>query len=173
MTTSTATYGLFGDPESAERGMNALRNAGIGSDKIIVISDEPFDEYSFTKTEKSGTMPWIATAGGLIGGTCGFLLARLTQEAYPLNTGGMPLLSPWPTGIVTYELTMLGAVVATIITLLVTTRLPSWKPRLYDPEVSNGKILIGVVDSSDSTRADIELKLRSAGADEVKSTRGA
>ena len=68
------------------------------------------------------------------GGTFGFLLARLTQEAYPypLITGGMPVLAAWPTGIVTYELTMLGAVVTTIVVLLISTKLPDRKPKLYD-----------------------------------------
>lgn len=170
MAIPSVTYGLFPDPESAERGMNVLRNAGISSDKIVVMSDDPFDEYSFSHVKKSVLMPWIATLGGVLGGISGFLLAQLCQEAYPINTGGMPMLAGWPTGIVTYELTMLGAVTATIITLLITTKLPSWKPRLYDAEVSNGKILIGVVDPSDNARADIEQKLRSAGADAVKST---
>ena len=100
------------------------------------MSSEPFEEYSFAQGESKSLMPWIAVAGGLIGGTCGFTLAWYTQVAYPLPliTGGMPVVAPWPTGIVTYELTMMGAIVATLITLLVSTRLPNWKPALYDPE---------------------------------------
>ena len=73
-------------------------------------------------------------------------------------------------GIVTYELTMLGAVIATVITLLVTARLPNWGAKLYDPEISHGKILIGVVDPSDEARAELENRLRRAGAEKVKVT---
>jgi hypothetical protein len=170
MVIPAAIYGLFPDPGSAERGMNALRAAGVSPGKIVVMSAEPFDEYSFSHTEKSVAMPWLAVAGGVVGGTGGFLLAKVTQEAYPLITGGMPLLSPWPTAIVTYELTMLGAVLTTIVTLLVTAKLPSWKPKLYDPEVSFGKILIGVVDPSSEQRPDLEKRLLAAGAAEVKMT---
>jgi Protein of unknown function (DUF3341) len=170
MATPPAIYGLFPSPESAERGMSALRAAGVSPGKIVVMSDEPFDDFSFSQTGKSVAMPWLAVAGGIVGGTCGFLLARLTQEAYPLITGGMPLLSSWPTAIVTYELTMMGAVVTTIITLIVTTKLPNWKPKLYDPEVSNGKILIGMIDPSAEQRQDLEKRLRDAGAAEVKVT---
>jgi hypothetical protein len=36
-----------------------------------------------------------------------------TQHNYRLVTGGMPLFSWWATGVITYEMTMLGAVVAT------------------------------------------------------------
>jgi len=168
MATSTSIYGLFPDPASAERGRNALHAAGVAEEKVLVISDQPFEEYSFTQAEKKTKMYWLAAMGGLIGGTCGFLLACLTQTAYPLVTGGMPLIAPWPTGIVTYELTMMGAVIATIITLLVTTGLPKWSPQLYDPEVSNGKILIGVIDPPDASRADIQERLKRAGAESVK-----
>jgi len=168
MPTPPVIYGLFADPESAERGMNALHRAEVSPRKIVVMSAEPFDDYSFSKMDHATPMPWIAAAGGLVGGTCGFLLARLTQEAYPIVTGGMPILAAWPTGIVTYELTMLGAVLTTIVTLLITTKLPNWKPKLYDPEVSNGKILIGVLDPSDAARAEIENRLRGAGAVKVK-----
>jgi len=170
-----AIYGLFSDPSSAERGMDALSRVGIRPDRIVVMSAEPFDEYSFSKIDEATPMPWLAAVGGIMGGTCGFLLVRLTQEAYPfpLITGGMPLLAAWPTGIVTYELTMLGAVLTTVVTLLITTRLPNWRPKLYDPEVSNGKILIGVLEPSDAARAEIEGRLLGAGAEKVKATGGA
>jgi len=163
-------YGLFVDPESADRGLTALHRAEISPKKIIVMTPEPFDDYAFTKIDHHTPMPWIAAAGGVVGGTCGYLLARFTQEAYPIVTGGMPIFSAWPSGIVTYELTMLGAVLTTIVTLLISTKLPNWKPKLYDPEVSNGRILIGVLDPTDASRAEIENRLRGAGAVKIKAT---
>jgi len=170
MAATTSIYGLFPGPDSAERGMNALRAAGIARENIVVMSAEPFDEYSFTQTDHKTVMPWLAMLGGLVGGTCGFLLARYTQVAYSITVGNMPRVSPWPTAIVTYELTMFGAVITTVITLLITARLARRRPALYDPEISNGKILIGVVDPSDAARADLEKRLRGAGAEQVKST---
>ena len=148
--------------------MNALNRAGVSPNRIVVMSNEPFDEYSFSKMDHATPMPWFAVAGGLVGGTLGFLLARLTQEAYPIVTGGMPMLAAWPTGIITYELTMFGAVLTTIITLMISTKLPNWKSKLYDPEVSNGMILIGVIDPSTATRVEVENRLRGAGAVKVK-----
>lgn len=132
------------------------------------MSSEPFDEYSFSQGEHATVMPWLAVLGGVVGGTSGFLLAAYTQKAYPLITGGMPIVAPWPTGIITYELTMLGAVIATVITLLITTGLPNWGAKVYDPEISNGKILIGVLDPSEDARATLEDRLRGAGAEQVK-----
>ncbi len=150
--------------------MNALRAAGVAADKIVVMSPEPFEEYSFAQGERATAMPWLAVLGGVVGGFGGFMLAWYTQTAYPLVTGGMPIVSAWPTGIVTYELTMMGAILATLITLLVGSRLPDWRSELYDPEVSHGKVLIGVLDPSDEARADLEDRLRRAGAEKVKAT---
>jgi hypothetical protein len=172
MEKTRAIYGLFPSPGSAERGINALYHAGISPKRIVVMSAEPFDEYAFSRIDEATWMPWLAALGGILGGIGGFLLAQLTQEGYPLPlvTGGMPILAAWPTGIVTYELTMLGAVLTTIVTLLVSTRLPNWKSKLYDPEVSNGKILIGVLEPSDAALPEIENRLLGAGAEQVKAT---
>jgi hypothetical protein len=41
-----------------------------------------------------------------------------TQHDYPLITGGMPLFSWWATGVITYELTMAGAVAGLVIAFL-------------------------------------------------------
>ena len=170
MAALNSIYGLFPGPDAAERGMNALRAAGIAPEKIIIMSSEPFDRYHFTEADRKTLMPWLAALGGLVGGICGYLLARYTQVAYPINTGGMPLVSPWPTAIITYEMTMFGAVTTTVITLLITARLARRKPALYDPEISNGMVLIGVMDPSDATRADLENRLRGAGAEQIKTT---
>ena len=171
MSKLTTIYGLFADPDSAERGMNSLRAAGVSTDRIVVMSPEPFDEYSFSRSGRKTWMPWIAVLGGLLGGISGYLLAWYTQVAYPLITGGMPLVAKWPTGIVTYELTMLGAILTTLVTLLITARIPNWsEPSIAEPEVSNGKILIGVVDPAESARSDLENRLRSAGAEEIKAS---
>ena len=72
----------------------------------------------------------------------------MTERAWPLETGNMPIVAWWPNLIVIFEMTMLGAILATVLTLLVTAKLPSRVPPLYDPEVTDGKILVGVVDPS-------------------------
>lgn len=170
MSSAAAIYGLFPDPASADRAVHALQAAGVSRSKVVVMSSEPFGEYSFSEVEHATVMPWLAVLGGVVGGTSGFLLAAYTQKAYPLITGGMPIVAPWPTGIITYELTMLGAVIATVITLLATTRLPNWGAKLYDSEISNGKILVGVLDPSEDAHAALGDRLRGAGAEQVKIT---
>jgi hypothetical protein len=47
---------------------------------------------------------------------------------------------------------------------------PNWGAKLYDPEISNAKILIGVLDPSVEARAELYNRLRGAGAEQVKVT---
>jgi hypothetical protein len=169
-------YALYPDPDSAQQAVDALRSSngspGVDERHIAVISSEPFDGYDFFKHDHKTTIPWIAALGGLLGGVAGFFFAAYTQAVYPIPTSGMPIVPLYADGIITYELTMLGAIVTTLVSLLITARLPNWKKQLYDPEVSDGKILVGVVDAPEASRADLERKLLDAGAERVKEYSG-
>jgi len=167
-----ALYGLFSDAESALHAAAALRSNSselhIKPGSIRVISSEPIEEEITAAGERHSLMPWIAVAGGICGGIGGYALAAFTQRTYPLPTGGMPIVALWPTGIVIYELTMMGAILATIITFLITARLPRYKGGIYDPEVSHGKILVGLVDADRDLLPKLRQKFQEAGAEQVK-----
>ena len=171
-----ALYALYSDPDSAQRAANALRAAapdlGFGDRDITVLSSEPFDGYEFFQQDHKSVMGWIAALGGVVGGVAGFSFAAYTQSAYPLVTGGMAVVPLAPDGIITYEMTMLGAILATLLTLLITARLPNWKRQLYDPEISEGKILVGVMNAPENSRAGVEKKLLESGALQVKEFAG-
>jgi hypothetical protein len=165
-------YGLFPSTDSAKRAVRALREAGprlrFGPDRIAIISPEPLDERELGVPRQRTMMPWIAALGGICGGTAGYSLVAFTQRTYPLPTGGMPIVALWPAGIITYEFTMLGAILTTAITFLVTSGLPNFRRRLYDPEVSSGKILVGVSDADVNSWTGIEETLYEQGAERVK-----
>jgi hypothetical protein len=164
-----AIYGLYPDPDSAQRAVNLLRGADVEDRSIVVFSSQPFDEYEFGRREQKSIMPWLAALGGLVCGASAFAFVAFTQKAYLLPTGGMPIVSLWPNGIITYEFTMLGAVLATLVTLIFTARSPRENAGLYDPEVSKGKILIGVVNPAEGLRGTVEQALRNAGTESVVS----
>jgi hypothetical protein len=165
-------YALYPDPDSAQRAVNALRDAatelGVGAREIVVLSSEPFDGYEFFEQDHKSIVPWIAALGGLAGGVTGFWFAAFTQNAYPLNTGGMAIVPFAPNGVITYEMTMLGAILATLFSFLISARLPNWKRQVYDAEISDGKILVGVMDAPENARAAVEKKFLDAGAERVK-----
>jgi len=168
----SALYALFPDPASAQSAYDTLRHEssrlGIDAEKIVVVSSEPYEGYEFMHEHSNSYMFPIAALGGILGGLSGYLLAAYTQRAYPLVTGGMPIVTSWTNGIVIYETTMLGAILTTLVTLLITAGLPNSKPTLSDPEIWNGKILVGVTDPPPPSRNELETKLRNAGAVVIK-----
>jgi hypothetical protein len=164
-----AVYGLYPDPDSAQRAVDLLHGASVEDRSIVVLSSEPFEEYEFGRRGYKTIMPWLAALGGLVSGASAFAFVAFTQKAYPLPTGGMPIVSLWPNGIITYEFTMFGAVLTTLVTLMITARSSRESAGLYDPEVSKGKILIGVVNPAKELRRAVEQALRSAGTESVVS----
>jgi len=169
-----ALYALYSDPDAAQRAVNALKTAagslGIADRQIVVVTAEPFDGYDFSDEHAESPMFLIASFTGILGGLVGYWLTRFTQVSYPLPTGGMPIVPPWTNAIIVYELTMLGAIAGTVITLLVMAGLPQFGESLSDPEVWHGKILVGVTEPPEKARPELEKHLRQAGASEVKAT---
>ncbi len=155
-----ALYALYSDPDTAQRAVDSLRRAGVADRQITVISSEPFEEYEFSHRDKPTWIFWIAAGGGALGLVLGYLLASGTQRAWPLSTGGMPIVAMWPNIIIMFELTMLGAILATVISLFITTKLPTTKSRLYDIEVSNGRILVGIEEPGEDSVEKLERTLR-------------
>jgi hypothetical protein len=165
----SAVYALYSDPDAAQRAVNGLRAAGVGDGDITVMSGEPFEEQPFAQRDKATWLWYIACAGGLFGLTFATWLTRMTELAWPLKTGNMPIVAWWPNLIVIFELTMLGAILATVITLFVTAKLrPRRTPTFYDREVTDGKILVGVENPSAANLPALEQALMAGGADHIK-----
>lgn len=171
-----AIYGLFPDPDCAQRAMDQLqrgeRSLGFKDNQIVILSGEPYEDHPFGQRDRKTVMPWLAALGGLIGGILGFWFVAFTQSVYPLVSGSMNIVTKWPDSIITYELVMLGVILTTVLTLLITARLPDWRRHLSDPAVGEGKILIGVMNPLASSQDEIRRRLRSAGAADVKEVVG-
>jgi hypothetical protein len=140
----TAIYGLFDQPDAAQRAFTSLKRTGVPSADITVVSAEPFEAFEFSHRDHSMILFRLALLGGIIGFISAVALTRGTELAWPLVTGGMPIVAWWPNIVIIFEMTMLGAIVTTVVSLLVSSKLPSFRQDLYDPAVSDGKILVGV-----------------------------
>ncbi len=156
-------YGLYEDTEAAERALHALVEAGVDARQIVVLSSEPLEGDAWSRSQRT-RMGWLAALGGLLGGFSGYLLTALTQLAYPIVTGAMPVVTRWTNGIIIYEMTMLGVILGTLLTLLISARLPNWKAQLYDPAIAEGRILVGLADCPEDTRAELERTLQQGAA---------
>lgn len=164
----SAVYALYPDPEAAQRAVNGLLAAGIAEADVTVMSGEPFEEQPFAHRDKATWLWYIASAGGFAGLTFAAWLTRMTELAWPLQTGNMPIVAWWPNLIVVFELTMLGAILATVTTLFITAKLPRRTPSFYDPEVTNGKILVGVENPAEASLPALERALMAGGATQLK-----
>ena len=142
MTESVVHLALFNEDQidHAAEAIQKLRNLGVSDKDISVISGIPFSEKILGRP-----MHWTnITRVGLGGAVAGFLAAVFfshgTPLLYPVHVAAMPL-TPIPTSIVViFELTMLGLLISTFIGVFVETITPSYGPRGYHPEVSDGKI---------------------------------
>jgi hypothetical protein len=90
-------------------------------------------------------------------------LTRMTELAWPLQTGNMPIVAWWPNLIIMFELTMLvrhprGGPHAARHRAAAGPR-----PALYDPEIMDGKILVGVVNPANASA--VERALSQPGAE--------
>ena len=155
-----AVYGLYPDGQSAQQAVNRLRSSGVVDRDITVITAQPMEDYEFGQMDKQTWMWWFACLGGLIGMSAGFGLAWLTEHSWPINTGGLPIFAWWPNLIIMFEMTMLGAITATVITLIVSALMPErGRGWLYDPEVTDGKILVGIENPPERDVAGFEKTL--------------
>ena len=154
----SAIYGLYADPSIAQRAVNNLRAAGVADADITVLSSEPFEHLEFGHRDAKTAMPWIATIAGAVGLVSTYYLLGASQRSWPLVTAGMPILPLWTNLIIIFEMTMLSAILATVVTLIVTAFVGD-KGKLYDPEISDGYILVGVEHSNDTDRLEPALAI--------------
>ena len=161
----SSIYALYPDGVGAQRAVDALRGAGVRNQEITVVSSEPMEDYEFGSIHRQSRLWYVASLGGFVGLLTATWLTWFTEVAWPLPTGNMPIVAWWPNLIVMFELTMLGAIVATVGTLIVTAGLARRRPPLYDPEITNGRILVGVESPRDASA--VERALRAAGAPAV------
>jgi len=162
-----AVYGLYDDPHVAQQAVDNLRAAGVADADITVISSEPFDHFEFGHRDAKTSMPFVATAAGATGLGLTYYLLGAAQRSWPLVTSGMPIVPLWSNLIIIFEMTMLSAIIATAVHLFISAGLPSKGGKVYDPEVSDGYILVGVENPQDAARLEPVLAI---GGGRVKTT---
>jgi hypothetical protein len=164
---SRAVYGLYGSGQSAQEAVNRLRAAGLSDRDITILSAQPMEDFEFGHIDRDNWLWWIACGGGLLGMASAFGLTWLTEMSWPINVGGLPVYAWWPNLIIIFEMTMLGAILATVIGLVVTAGLGRSRG-IYDPEVTDGSILVGVEDPAADKVEELQKALESPAGARVK-----
>jgi hypothetical protein len=140
-------HAAFVRSADARAALDRLGQDGIAPENIEVRSSVPLesDVIPAGATIKS-RIPWTSLGGALLGGTAFFMMVKLTSEAYPLPTGGQPIVALPPAGVITFEGVAIGAVVATVATVLFECGLPGWleKPGPLDHHLALDHVLVSV-----------------------------
>jgi hypothetical protein len=104
--------GEFRDKQRVAGAIRALRANGATEADLDVFSEEPV-EFPRGVLDRPSRMSLISVSGAIAFGLLATAFIYWAQHNYRVVTGGMPLFSFWATGVITYEMTMLGAIVAT------------------------------------------------------------
>jgi hypothetical protein len=72
----------------------------------------------------------------------GVFLAFGTPNLYSIFVGGQPLAPVAPSIIITFEMTMLGMLISTFVGVFLDSHFPSYSPKEYIPEISDGNIAV-------------------------------
>ena len=158
--------GLFEDANYAAEAGDALQRAGIAPTEYDFLTDAPYPEGAFGERHEAHRLYIFPLCGALVGLTIGILLTSMTQMAYPLVQAGKPILSLPPMAVVTYESTMLTAIIFTIIGIVFESRLPSFKKGLYDTRITEGYIGV-LVNAEEEQHTQLAGLLTQAGAIDV------
>ena len=160
--------GLYDNPDSAADALDALHDSGFDSNDFDVLTGTPYPEGAFGEHVPQHRLFRFPLFGAIMGLTLSVFLTTTTQIVYPLITGGKPILSIFAMLVIMYEMTMLSAVVTTVIGILFESRLPDISMNVYDTRITEGLIGVSLVCSTD--KKDIaEKALKDAGAMEIKS----
>jgi ActD protein len=102
----------FRDQDAVAAAIHSLRAVGVADSDMDLFSEEPV-EFPRGVLDRPSRMSFAAVSGAIMLGVGATAFVWFAQNNYALDTGGMPVFSFWGTGVITYEMTMLGAVLST------------------------------------------------------------
>src|SRR5215813_830596 len=110
--------------EEATRAVEELLRQGVPRDCIEVQSSEPIHFSGAAAASHKKSWIWLfGIAGGIVGALAAVLLTVWTSRRVNLVTGGMPIASPWPLGVIVFEMTALGAILFSVVRMIFEARL--------------------------------------------------
>lgn len=138
----TTLLALFEDIDPAANAVEKLYEMGITDENINVISGVPISHRMLGRPHPSTNVSRLALGGAIAGFIFGLFLNFGTPNLYNVPVGGQ-YITPVPPGlIITFEMTMLFALLATFLGVFLDSYFPNYRPMEYVAEVSDGKIAV-------------------------------
>lgn len=131
----TEVFGVlaeFDTPEHLVAAVRRVRREGIRS--FDAYTPFPVEELTEAIGIRENIVPWLTFAGGFIGAAAGYGLQLWTNHAYPIEIGGRPIIAWQPFMLITFEMTVLGAVLSAVLSMLLLNRLPRLHHPVFDVE---------------------------------------
>ncbi len=120
----------------------ACGSIGVKDEQMNIISGIPFTEHILGRPRVWSNVPRLALGGAVAGMLFGIFLAVGITNLYPIKIGGQGLVNGAPTVVLLFEMTMLGLLASTFIGVFLDSTFPSYRPKEYIAEISDGKIAI-------------------------------
>ncbi len=168
---SITVLGLFEHVDELATTVRPLEEMRVTQEDIKLLSVAPYPDGTLYHDRFEFPMWRNALIGGVIGFIAALALAGGTQVLMNLNVGGKPPFSVPPVAVICYEFALLGAVLATFISMLWWCHLPDWNELAYDTEISRSKIGLLVRCRDDETADKVEAVMKSRGAKKIKKGR--
>jgi hypothetical protein len=140
---------IFEEADEALTAARTLRREGIA--QVELLSAEPLHGAPHDQQTKS-RIGIFAVVGAVIGASLAAWLTIGTSKHVAINTGGMPMATPWAFGIIMFEVAMLSAILAALLCMIFEARLA--RPgamQAYDVAVADDKIVL-LVSCEDEAR---------------------
>jgi len=165
--------GLFDGVEPAAKAGQALRALPLPAANLTTISGVPLPDGAVSVDPRPIRFSRYVVVFWFVGALAGLGLALATYLLYPLITAGKAIISIPPTLIITYEVAMLFALLATLVLGAREMGLPRFKAKkVHEPRIHEGKIAVcAVVEPGEQERRAREA-MKTAGALDIRTEEG-
>jgi hypothetical protein len=166
MRAEQGVFGIFSYIDSTVQAIKRLREAGYKNMRVF----SPFPNHEIEEALESpeSIVRFFTLTGGTLGALCGLALTIITSLDWHIRTSAKPIVSLPPYMIFVFEVAVLLGALATLLGLLINSRLRRNAPRqIYDPRFSVDKFGVGVLCKIEDVKK-VEEILKLSGADEVQ-----
>lgn len=159
--------GIFYDEDKVLEAAEKMRLAGYK--KFDAITPFPVHGMEEAVGIKRSWIPNVTFVAGITGLSAGLGLQYWTSAvSWPINVGGKPFFSIPAFIPVTFELTILFAALASVITMFAVNGLPTANPPIIHPDLTCHKFALWVPEDEDGYSVEkVEAFMKELGADEV------
>jgi hypothetical protein len=171
MTDTKTLLAIFSEIDFAADAVDVLRELGVKENQMDVVSGAPITVEMVGRPHVKTRVPLFAMGGAAVGLLVGLFFAVGTPNLYSIYVGGHPLIPVPPSVVVVFEMIMLGLMISTFLGVFLESLLPTYKEKLYTPEISDGKIAVIAAFPGDRQQ-EFEERMKQVGAEVVRVMEG-